>query len=70
MRAAIMGGMGVVVAQVGRRQYGLNSLAFVAMLIELADSHVLREIGGYRTTGCWLVDVSAQSKVRLSTIIS
>jgi len=32
VRAAIMGGLGVLAAQIWRRQYGLNSLAFVAAL--------------------------------------
>jgi predicted membrane metal-binding protein len=37
VRAAIMGGLGVFAAQVGWRQYGLNRLAFVLVLL-LADS--------------------------------
>lgn len=44
VRAAIMGGLGVFAAQVGRRQYGLNSLAFVAGLMVLADPHVLWDV--------------------------
>jgi competence protein ComEC len=45
VRAAIMGGLGVFAAQVGRQQYGLNSLAFVAALMALADPHVLWDVG-------------------------
>jgi competence protein ComEC len=40
-----MGGLGVFAAQMGRRQYGLNSLAFVAALMALADPHVLWDVG-------------------------
>ncbi len=45
VRAALMGGLGVFAAQIGRRQYGLNSLAFVAGLMALADPHVLWDVG-------------------------
>jgi competence protein ComEC len=45
VRAAIMGGLGVFAAQVGRRQYGLNSLAFVAALMVLVNPHVLWDVG-------------------------
>ncbi len=45
VRAAIMGGLGVFAAQIGRRQYGLNSLIFVAALMALADPHVLWDVG-------------------------
>jgi competence protein ComEC len=45
VRAAIMGGLGVFAAQIGRRQYGLNSLVFVAALMALADPHVLWDVG-------------------------
>ena len=45
VRAAIMGGLGVFAAQIGRRQAGLNSLAFVAALMALANPHVLWDVG-------------------------
>jgi competence protein ComEC len=45
VRAAIMGGLGVFAAQIGRRQFGLNSLALVAALMALADPHVLWDVG-------------------------
>lgn len=44
VRAAIMGGLSVFAAQIGRRQHGLNSLAFVAALMALADPHVLWDV--------------------------
>jgi competence protein ComEC len=45
VRAAIMGGFAVFARQVGRRQHGLNSLAFIAALMALADPHVLWDVG-------------------------
>ena len=50
VRAAIMGGLGVFAAQIGRRQYELNSLAFVAALIKdhcLGPVTALLADGGY-----------------------
>jgi competence protein ComEC len=45
VRAAIMGGLSVFAVQIGRRQNGLNSLAFVAALMAFADPHVLWDVG-------------------------
>lgn len=44
VRAAIMGGLSIFAAQIGRRQNGLNSLAFVAALMALHDPHVLWDV--------------------------
>jgi competence protein ComEC len=41
VRAAIMGGLGLFAAQVGRRQNGLNSLALVAAVMALINPQVL-----------------------------
>lgn len=45
VRAALMGGLTVFARQVGRRQHGLNSLAFVAALMALFNPHVLWDVG-------------------------
>jgi len=45
VRAAIMGGLGVFAAQVGRRQDGINTLAFVAALMALVNPFVLWDVG-------------------------
>lgn len=44
VRAAIMGGLAVFAAQIGRRSNGLNSLLFVAALMVLHDPHVLWDV--------------------------
>jgi competence protein ComEC len=44
VRAAIMGGLTLFAMQLGRRQDGLNSLAFVAALMVLANPNVLWEV--------------------------
>jgi competence protein ComEC len=44
VRAAIMAGLGLFAAQVGRRQTGLNSLAFVAAIMALVTPYVLWDI--------------------------
>ena len=41
IRAAIMGGLSVFALQIGRRQSGLTTLAFVAALMAIADPYVL-----------------------------
>ncbi|MBN1147803.1 MAG: ComEC/Rec2 family competence protein [Anaerolineales bacterium] len=45
VRAAIMGGLSVFARQMGRRQHGLNTLAFVAAVMALFDPHVLWDVG-------------------------
>ena len=45
VRAAIMGGLSVLAVQLGRRQQGLNSLAFVAALMALIYPYVLWDVG-------------------------
>jgi competence protein ComEC len=45
LRAAIMGGLALFARQVGRRQDGLNSLAFTAFLMSLLNPEVLWGIG-------------------------
>ncbi|MEJ2707003.1 MAG: ComEC/Rec2 family competence protein [Anaerolineales bacterium] len=45
VRAALMGGLALFARMVGRRQDGLNSLAFVAALMALFDPNVLWDIG-------------------------
>ena len=45
VRAAIMGGLSVFARQIGRRQSGLNTLAFVAAVMALFDPHVLWDVG-------------------------
>jgi len=45
VRAAIMGGLSIFAAQIGRKQDGLNTLAFVAALMALANPNVLWDVG-------------------------
>lgn len=45
VRAAIMGSLSLFARQVGRRQHGINSLAFVAALMALLDPNVLWDVG-------------------------
>ncbi|MBM3143831.1 MAG: DUF4131 domain-containing protein [Chloroflexi bacterium] len=45
VRAAIMGGLSLFARQVGRRQHGLNTLAFTAALMSLHDPHVPWDVG-------------------------
>jgi len=45
VRAAIMGGLSLFARQVGRRQHGLNTLAFTATLMSLQDPHVPWDVG-------------------------
>jgi competence protein ComEC len=45
VRAAIMGGVSIFAIRLGRRQSGLNSLAFVAALMVLFDPMILWDVG-------------------------
>lgn len=45
VRAAIMGGISLFARQVGRRQHGLNSLAFSAALMTIGNPNVLWDVG-------------------------
>jgi competence protein ComEC len=45
VRAALMGGLSIFAVQLGRRQYGLNSLALVAALMALFNPLVLWDVG-------------------------
>ena len=45
VRAAIMGGLALAAVLLGRKQDGLNTLAFVAALMALFDPHVLWDVG-------------------------
>ncbi len=45
MRAALMAGLAVFAAQVGRRGNGLNTLAIVAALMALGDPNILWNVG-------------------------
>jgi competence protein ComEC len=45
VRAAIMGGLSLFACQIGRRQAGLNSLAFTAALMALFNPGVLWDVG-------------------------
>lgn len=45
VRAAIMGGLSLYACQLGRRQAGLNSLAFVAALMAVFSPHILWDVG-------------------------
>lgn len=45
VRAALMGGLGIFAVQIGRRQNGLNSLAFVAAVMALFNPHTLWDVG-------------------------
>jgi competence protein ComEC len=45
VRAAIMGGLSIFARQVGRRQHGLNTLAFTAAVMALFNPQVLWDIG-------------------------
>ncbi len=45
VRAAIMGGLSLFARQVGRRQHGLNSLAFTAALMSAANPNILWDVG-------------------------
>ncbi len=45
VRAAIMGGVSILAVQTGRRQNGLNTLAFTAAVMTLVDPNILWEVG-------------------------
>ncbi|MBL7164138.1 MAG: ComEC/Rec2 family competence protein [Anaerolineales bacterium] len=45
VRAAIMGGFSLFARQVGRRQHGINTLAFTAAMMSLQDPHVPWDVG-------------------------
>ncbi len=45
VRAALMGGLSLLAAQIGRRQDGLNSLAFTAACMALVAPQVLWDVG-------------------------
>jgi len=45
VRSAIMGGLSLFARQVGRRQHGINTLAFTAALMSLQDAHVPWDVG-------------------------
>lgn len=45
IRAAIMGVLGLLAVQLGRRQQGVNTLAFVAALMALFNPYVLWDVG-------------------------
>ncbi len=45
VRAALMGGLTLLAAQLGRRQVGLNTLGFVAALMALFNPYVLWDVG-------------------------
>ena len=45
VRAALMGGISLFAVQLGRRQAGLNTLAFVAVLMALFNPFVLWDVG-------------------------
>lgn len=45
VRAAIMGGLALIAVQVGRRQNGLNSLAFVGAVMAFFNPHLLWDVG-------------------------
>ena len=45
VRSAIMGGFTLFARQVGRRQHGINTLAFTAALMSLHDPHVPWDVG-------------------------
>ncbi len=45
VRSAIMGGFSLFARQVGRRQHGINTLAFTAALMSLHDPHVPWDVG-------------------------
>jgi competence protein ComEC len=44
-RAAILGGLALFAAQIGRRQAGLNSLGLAALVMMLLDPYVLWDVG-------------------------
>ena len=45
LRAALMGGLSLFARQVGRRQHGLTTLAFIAAIMALHNPHVPWDIG-------------------------
>ncbi len=45
LRAAIMGGLGLLAVQLGRRQVGLNTLAFVAVIMAAFNPRYLWDVG-------------------------
>ena len=45
VRAAIMGGLAIFATQVGRRQNGLNTLAFTAAVMGIINPHTLWDVG-------------------------
>jgi competence protein ComEC len=45
VRAALMGGVSIFAIRLGRRQSGLNSLAFVAAVMALFDPQILWDVG-------------------------
>ena len=54
MRAAIMGGLALVAAQLGRRTYGYTSLAFAAWLMTLWNPHTLWDLSFQLSAGATL----------------
>jgi len=54
VRAAVMGSLSILGRQAGRRQHGLNSLAFVAALMAVFDPFVLRDVGFQLSFGATL----------------
>jgi competence protein ComEC len=45
IRAALMGGMALFAAQIGRRTYGITSLAFVSWLMTIWNPQILWDVG-------------------------
>ena len=45
VRAAIMGGFALFASRIGRRQNGLNALAFIAALMALVNPNILWDVG-------------------------
>jgi competence protein ComEC len=54
VRAAIMGGIGLLAQQVGRKQIGINTLAIVGGIMALFDPHILWDVGFQLSMGATL----------------
>ena len=70
VRAAVMGSLGVLGQQVGRKQSGINALAFCAALMAFANPLILEDVGFQLSFGAtlglvWFGDPLQHGLVRL-----
>ena len=72
LRAALMGGLSLFARQMGRRQHGLNTLAFIAAVMALHNPHVPWDVGFQLSFAATLglvlyADPFAQAFIRFAT---